>query len=84
VQVTKFSSSSPLGTATVLQLRPALFEITAIALVIAVVTPTAMQKVLFGHEIPTSLPTPFGNAGASDHVPPPSRVLITAPRWPLP
>jgi hypothetical protein len=84
LQVTKSSSSSPLGTATVLQLRPALFEITAIAPVIAVVTPTAMQKVLVGHEIPTSLPTPFGNAGSNDHVPPPSRVLITTPRWPLP
>ena len=84
VQVTKLSSSSPLGTAAVRQLLPALFEITAIALVIAVVTPTAMQKVLVGHEIPTSLPTPLGNAGANDHVPPPSRVLSTAPRSPLP
>jgi hypothetical protein len=84
VQVTRFSSSSPLGTATVLQLRPASFVITAIAPVIAVDTPTAIQKVFVGHEIPTSLPTPLGNAGANDHAAPPSRVLITAPRWPFP
>ena len=84
VQVTKFSCSSPLGTATVVQLLPALFEVTAIALPIAVVTPTAMQKDLVGHEIPTSLPTPLGNAGANAHEPPPLSVLSTAPRSPLP
>jgi hypothetical protein len=84
VQVTKFSCSSPLGTATVLQLLPALFEVTAIALLIAMVTPTAMQKTLVGHEIPTSRPTPFGNAGTNDHEPPPSRVRSTVPRSPLP
>jgi hypothetical protein len=52
VQVTKFRCSSPLGSATVFQLLPALFDVTAIALLIAVVTPTAMQKNLVGHEIP--------------------------------
>jgi hypothetical protein len=84
VQVTRFNISSPFGTATVPQLRPALFEVTAIALLIAVFTPTAMQKDLVGHETPTSLPTPFGNAGANDHEPPPLRVLSSAPRSPLP
>jgi hypothetical protein len=84
VQVTKFSCSSLLGTTTVLQLLPASFEVTAIALLIAVFTPTAMQKNLVGHEIPTSLPTPFGNVGSNDHELPPLRVLSTAPRSPLP
>jgi hypothetical protein len=84
VQVTKCRVSSPLGTLTVFQLRPALFEVTAIALVIAVVTPTAIQKVLVGHESATSLPTPLGSAGASVHEFPPSSVRITAPRSPLP